>query len=194
MIQGTGCLIRPRGANHLLSLTYAGLGGDIGFVKVIAESGIYFPLYKALVGFVHAKAGLVHEVSSDMMLPDYERFFLGGINSLRGFDWRDISPTKKNSFGFETKIGGDKFVQFNVEALLPLGKKTGVIGVLFYDTGDVYDNYERIDFSSLRQSVGFGIRWYSPMGPLRIEYGYILNAEPGENTGGRWDFAMGYAF
>jgi len=181
------------GANHSITVTYAGLGGDIGYVKTILESGTYFPIYKKLVGFIHAKGGLVRQVS-DMILPDYERFFLGGMNSLRGFDWRDISPVKMNSMGFETKIGGDKFVQFNVEALLPLGKKTGVVGVIFYDTGDVYDNHEPIDFGSLRQSAGFGIRWYSPMGPLRIEYGHILNAEPGESSGGRWDFSMGHAF
>ncbi|MEE8398103.1 MAG: BamA/TamA family outer membrane protein, partial [Desulfobacterales bacterium] len=181
------------GSNHSLSLQYAGLGGDVGFYKITAESGVYYPLYRKLVAFGHLKGGFVRKTSS-AILPDYERFYLGGMNSLRGFDWRDISPTKVNALGIETKIGGDKFVQFNFELLLPLIEKSGVIMVAFYDTGDVYDNHQRIDFGSLRESVGFGFRWYSPMGPIRLEYGYVLSAEEGEESGGNWEFTMGNAF
>ena len=181
------------GSNHGITLQYAGIGGDIGFVKTVLESGWYIPIYKRLVGFLHGKGGYVREVSGKAM-PDYERFYLGGMNSLRGFDWRDISPEKYNSWGLVTKIGGDKFVQFNFELLLTLIKDAGLVMVVFFDTGDVYDNYERIDFGSLRESAGFGFRWYSPMGPIRLENGYILDPEPGESSGGRWEFTMGSAF
>lgn len=181
------------GVNHSLSLQYSGLGGDVGFYKISLESGVYYPLYRKLVAFGHLEGGFVRKTFSDI-LPDYERFYLGGMNSLRGFDWRDISPTKVNAVGIETQIGGDKFVQFNFELLLPLIEKSGVVLVVFYDTGDVYDNHQRIDFANLRESVGFGFRWYSPMGPIRIEYGYILNSEPGESSGGSWEFTMGNAF
>jgi len=181
------------GMNHSLSFTYAGLGGDVGFAKSIAESGIYLPVYKKLVFFAHGVGGYVRKISGKTM-PDYERFYLGGINSLRGYDWWDISPEEVNSFGYISKIGGDKKVQFNLELLLPLFEKSGVILVGFYDTGDVYDNHERIDFSTFKQSAGYGFRWYSPMGPIRLEYGYILNPEPGAPSGGQWEFTMGNAF
>ncbi len=46
----------------------------------------------------------------------------------------------------------------------------------------------------MRKSAGYGVRWYSPIGPIRLENGYILDPEEGENTGGRWDFTMGAAF
>ena len=177
------------GADHRVSVEYAGLGGDIAFTKYIGELGQYIPLFWGTVGFLHGKSGFVDE-SSGGKLPDYERFYLGGMNSMRGFDWRDISAYDEEG----KQIGGDKFVQFNAEYLIPLIKEAGVVGVLFYDTGNVFNTGENIDFNNLRESAGYGFRWYSPMGPIRIENGYILNPEEGESTSGRWEFTMGGAF
>ena len=92
------------------------------------------------------------------------------------------------------KYGGDKFIQFNVEYIFPLFKKVGLNGVLFYDTGNAFDDGEAIDFTNLRQSAGFGFRWQSPIGPIRIERGFILDPREGEDSGGRWEFTMGAAF
>ncbi len=195
-----------RGIKSSLSVEYAGgpLGGDVGFVKYTGEAGWYHPLFWRLIGFAHSKFGFVHE-NGDGFLPDYERFYLGGINSLRGFDWHDIAVVKKalvwssatNSWEeviLEEK-GGDKFLQFNFEILCPMfDKKAGLVGVLFYDAGNVYDDGGTLFSAPLRKSAGFGIRWYSPMGPIRLERGYILNPREGEDSGGRWEFTMGTAF
>ena len=177
------------GANHLLTVEYAGLGGDIAFTKTVGEAGWYIPLYKSLVGFVHGKAGYVDQ-GSDGKLPDYERFYLGGINSLRGFDWRDVHVIDTDG----TVIGGDKFVQGNVELIFPLFKTAGLMGVVFFDTGNVYATSQNVDLGNLRESAGFGIRWYSPLGPIRLENGYILDPRTGESNNGRWQFTMGAAF
>ncbi len=181
-----------KGQNHSFSIEYAGLGGDIAFTKYLAETGFYVPLFWKITGFLHAKTGFVQE-NSGGKLPDYERFYLGGMNSLRGFGWRDVSPTEKNSIGDDVRIGGDKFVQFNAELLFPLIKDAGLMGVLFFDTGNAYNNDEAIDLGNLRESVGYGIRWYSPMGPIRLEYGHILDPRKDEGTG-QWEFTMGTAF
>jgi len=181
------------GSEHTVSVQYAGLGGDIGFTRYIAETGWYIPLFKGTVGSIHAKTGYVSQ-NSGGRLPSYERFNLGGINSLRGFEREDLSPKKLNSDGVWTEIGGNKFVQFNLEFIFPLIKEAGVMGVLFFDTGDVYDNHESINFGNLRESVGGGIRWYSPMGPMRIEYGYILDPVKDAGEGGKWEFTMGTVF
>ncbi|RPH51460.1 MAG: outer membrane protein assembly factor BamA [Desulfobacteraceae bacterium] len=181
------------GSEHTVSVQYAGLGGDIGFTRYIAETGWYIPLFKGTVGSIHAKTGYVSQ-NSEGKLPTYERFDLGGINSLRGFESEDLSPKKLNSEGVLTEIGGNKFVQFNLEFLFPLIKEAGVMCVLFFDTGDVYDNHESINFGNLRESVGGGIRWYSPMGPMRIEYGYILDPVKDAGEGGKWEFTMGTVF
>jgi len=175
------------GSKHRLTLEYAGIGGDIGFTKVTAETGWYFPLFWKTVGFLHGETGYVTR-NAGKILPDYERFYLGGINSLRGFDWRDVSP--KNDEGIE--IGGEKYVQFNVEYLVPLLMEQGLVGLVFYDTGNAYAEGP-IQLDEMRESWGYGIRWYSPMGPLRLERGHILDRKEGEDSG-RWEFSIGGSF
>lgn len=178
-----------RGADLSINIEHAGLGGDIAFTKCVADAGWYIPLFMDTVGFLHARGGYVRE-NPGGKLPLWERFYLGGIDSLRGFDWHEISPV--DAYG--NKIGGDRFVQFNAEFIFPLIKSVGLIGVVFYDTGNVFDDHESIDLGNLRQSVGYGFRWYSPIGPIRLEKGYIINPRPGERKDGRWEFTMGAAF
>lgn len=182
-----------RGGKHSISAEYAGLGGTIGYTKFIAETGWYFPLFWKFNGFLHGKGGHV-SANSGMLLPDYEKFFLGGMNSVRGFEWQDLAPTEINSNGQLAWVGGEKYVQFNTEVRVPLVEEAGVIGLVFFDAGDVYAQEETIEFGQLRQSAGFGFRWYSPMGPIRLENAYILDPKPGEATGGSWEFSMGAAF
>jgi outer membrane protein insertion porin family len=175
------------GSRHSITLKYSGLGGNIGYTKATAETGWYFPLFWDTVGFLHGEGGYIWE-RSDKYLPDYERFYLGGINSVRGFDWREISPV----IGDDIEIGGTEFVQFNVEYLFPIIKESGLIGLIFYDAGNAWADEGTSD-SGLRDSYGFGIRWFSPMGPLRLERGYIIDPYPGEGSG-RWEFSMGGSF
>ncbi|MFC1895195.1 outer membrane protein assembly factor BamA, partial [Thermodesulfobacteriota bacterium] len=179
------------GSRHRVTVQYAGspLGGDVAYTKYTGETGWFIPLLWGTVGHVHAEGGYVQE-NSGGFLPIYDRFYIGGINSLRGFDWRELSPTDQDG----AHIGGDKFVQFNVEYIIPLLKQIGMMGVAFFDTGDVYDNGEDVDLSNLRESAGFGVRWYSPLGPIRLERAYILDPQPGEDSKGRWEFSMGAAF
>jgi outer membrane protein insertion porin family len=175
-----------QGSRHSVSVEYAGLGGDVTFTKYLGETGWYVPVFKDIVTFLHGEIGYVQK-NSGGILPDYERFYMGGLNSLRGYDWRDVYVLDENGY----EIGGDKFVQFNVELLFPLLKKQGVVGLLFYDTGNVYNDGESIDLGDLRKTAGFGFRWYSPMGPIRLERGYIVD---GEDSGGQWEFGMGTSF
>ena len=183
------------GSDNSITVKHAGapFGGDIGFTKYIADSGWYFPLFWDTVGLLHGRTGYIHEDAVGEV-PTWERFYLGGMNSVRGYSWREISP-KDPDTGDE--IGGEKMVQFNVEFIIPIVRKAGLMGVLFYDTGNAYDNGEDIDLSDLRKSVGFGVRWYSPLGPMRLEYGYILETDSrgdGEKGEGGWEFTMGMAF
>jgi len=175
------------GSKHRLTLEYAGIGGDIGFTKVTAETGWYFPLFWKTVGFLHGETGYVTR-NAGKILPDYERFYLGGINSLRGFDWRDVSPLNDEGIA----IGGEKYVQFNVEYLVPLLMEQGLVGLVFYDTGNAYAEGP-IKLDEMRESWGYGIRWYSPMGPLRLERGHILDRKEDEDSS-RWEFSIGGSF
>lgn len=192
------------GAKHRLSFEYAGLGGDVGYNKYTLDTGVYFPLFKSLIGFVHGEAGWVEKNGEGDLLPDYEKFYLGGINSIRGFGSRGIHLTNTRTeagndgtlgtvddITVETEIGGNRMVQFNFEVIVPISEELGIMGVVFFDAGNVYE--DDIDVGDLRRSVGYGFRWYSPLAPIRIEYGHLLDKREGEKDG-RWEFTMGGAF
>ncbi|SMC49316.1 Beta-barrel assembly machine subunit BamA [Desulfocicer vacuolatum DSM 3385] len=180
-----------KGSEHSISVEYAGdwLGGEIDFTKYIVETGWYYPLFWKFTGFLHGRGGFLDDRSDADIDIDYERFYLGGINSVRGYDWQDINATPK---GETEERGGEKFLQFNAEVTFPIIEEMKLVGVFFYDAGDVYEKSEDIKIEDLYTSFGGGIRWYSPMGPIRIEYGSILNGN--EYSGGRWEFSMGGTF
>ena len=193
-----------RGMDHSFSIEYAGglLGGDIGFNKYRLKMSKYFPLIWHTVFLVHAEGGYIQE-HSDEIIPDYELFHLGGINSLRGFEWEDLSPEEEIILSYNddgsknsviTKVGGNKYVQFNAEFIFPILRQHGLVGLFFYDTGAVYKDNYRVQFDELRESAGYGIRWFSPMGPIRLEHGYILDPQGDESSEGRWEFSIGTMF
>jgi outer membrane protein insertion porin family len=194
------------GSNNSIMVKHAGtpMGGDIGFTKYAVDSGWYIPLFWDTVGLLHGRIGYIHDDPVGKV-PVWERFYLGGMNSVRGYDWRDISPREKDPVtGKETgdKIGGNKMVQFNVEFIFPLVKDAGLMGVLFYDMGNAYNggkgyDEEDIELGDLRRSAGYGFRWYSPIGPIRLECGHILKTDrrgDGRRGDHRWEFTMGMAF
>ena len=183
--------LATRGALNSFSFEFAGIGGDIGFTKYIGETGWYIPLFWEVVGVAHAKAGYVADIK-EKILPDYEKFYLGGIGSLRGFERDDLAP--KDDDG--ASVGGAAFVQFNFELVFPIVKDVGIHGVTFFDTGQVYRNLDDIEYSpgDLRQSAGGGIRWVSPVGPIDIEYGYILDQKDSDHGPGQFEFSMASSF
>ena len=76
--------------------------------------------------------------------------------------------------------------------MVPIIKDSGLVGLVFFDAGNAWAD-EGDSYDGLRKSAGFGIRWFSPMGPLRLEKGYIIDSQPGEGSG-RWEFSMGGSF
>ncbi len=175
-----------RGGITKLSLEYAGLGGTDHFLKSIAEHRHFFPLFWDTVFSIHGELGYVVETADDSV-PLGEKFYLGGIRTLRGFERREVGPRDGDDF-----IGGEKMAYFNFEYLFPLAKDLGLKGVLFYDTGNAWreeDDY----FTDMRHSVGAGIRWLSPMGPLRFEWGYNLDPRDDEDQS-VFEFTIGRAF
>jgi outer membrane protein insertion porin family len=175
------------GSDSSVSFEMAGLGGDTAFLRYIAESAWYIPLKWTCVGVLHIRAGGMNKLSWGAM-PAYELFYLGGIDTIRGFKYAEISPRDPRT---GDRIGGPRFLQLNSEFRFPLYKKLGLIGTIFVDAGNVYGpNYVG---PFLRPTTGVGIRWFSPMGPLRIEYGYNITKHPWERSGA-WEFTMGGTF
>jgi len=109
-------------------------------------------------------------------LPIGERFFVGGINTVRGFDFGEAGPIDP---GGEI-LGGSKELFFNAEYLIPIVKEAQIKLLLFFDYGAAFDDGESIKPSGMRRSAGFGVRWISPVGPLRLEWGFNLDKKEGE--------------
>lgn len=182
------------GSKHMFSIEYAGqfLGSDIDFTKYLAETGWYFPLFWKFTGMLRAEGGYIDDRSSDTINIDYKKFYLGGMNSVRGFDKFDISGRRP---GETKRKGGEKYLQFNAEITIPLLEEYKVVGVLFYDRGDVYRTSEDIAVDDMYSSAGLGFRWYSPMGPLRIEYGWVIDGKDIKERGdGQFEFSVGASF
>jgi len=175
-----------RGGMSKLSLEYAGLGGTEKFVKSIAEHRHFFPLPWGTVFSIHGELGYVTSTDSDDVSIT-QKFFLGGIRTIRGFQYREVGPREEGDY-----IGGSRMGYFNFEYLFPIYKKLGLKGVLFYDTGNAWTDDENY-FSDMRNSVGAGIRWKSPMGPLRFEWGYNLSPRDYEDQS-VFEFTIGKAF
>ncbi len=169
------------GSRQLARFEYAGVGGDQKYWLGTLNNNWYYPVVKTSYGnFVFSqrtKFGYGEPIEGDRF-PLFQRFFPGGINSLRGFDARRVGPQddKGNYFG------GNKQLIMNFEMIFPLAPSIGLNGVAFYDAGNTFDDSESIDVGGLRQAVGWGFRWRSPLAPIRFEIGYPLDREPGERA------------
>ena len=177
------------GSRQSLSIEVAGgiFGADRDFIRYILDSRWYCPLFEKFVFSLHFKGGLAEEYDDTEDVPIYERFFIGGSNTVRGYQERDIGP--KDASGIP--IGGKVMLLSNVELIRPLVEQ--VKGAIFYDVGQAWSTTGDIDFGELKSSVGVGLRITTPIGPIRFDYGFALDREPGDKAG-RPHFSMGYAF
>jgi outer membrane protein insertion porin family len=184
------------GSRNVFSIKFAGgpLGGDAQFTKVEASSGWYFPMPFKTVFHIKGSAGQVFENENEK-LPVYERFYLGGLTSVRGFEFGKISPVVVNDGGESERIGGDKMWYTNVELIFPLLETQGLNGLVFYDAGQVMDDEEEWGDATenIKNAVGLGIQWLSPMGPLSVVLGFNLDPLDDEDDS-VWDFSVGGTF
>lgn len=180
-----------KGSQNTISVKKAGglLGGDAAYTKYEALTSWYFGWRWNTVFHVKASAGYITEDDSGK-LPVYEKFYLGGLNSMRGFESGEISPVDPVT---DEKIGGEKMAYMNLEYIFPLVEDMGLNGLVFYDMGFVNETDQDWEFDDIRSSVGFGFRWLSPMGPLRLEWGYNIDPLDSEDQS-LWDFSIGGSF
>jgi outer membrane protein insertion porin family len=199
------------GMLNTLSVEYAGLGGDNKYVREIMENTFYYPFWWKFVLSAKVVVGAVQKAGGP--IPIDEKFYLGGLGTLRGYEARTVSPSKLVSYpvldvngapvldsgGNPTYstgriyTGGEKEIFGNLELKFPLLQEFGVKGVFFFDYGNAWDS--GVVPSKLQMSYGGGIRWASPMGPLRLEYGIPINPRPGiDDKSGRFEFGIGSMF
>ena len=193
-----------KGMSHNVDLT---LGfGDHTYQKAVYRGNIYFPMWKGTVLRGWTRLGYGNE------LPFYENFYAGGYGSVRGYEASTLGPQSQgyaylknnNRTARGEEIGGNALVTFGAELILPVPFKgdwsNQVRPVLFFDAGQVYDTSkldgETINIlglsdpnltyiqqdNTLRYSVGAGVTWYTPIGPISISYANPLNDKAGDRT------------
>jgi len=214
-----------RGGRHSLSFQNAGgiLGGDNYFVKVVGESSWFFPLPLNTTFNFRAKGGVVVPYGGKIdvleriedpdnpgsfkyvpnekdRLPIYEKFFVGGLNTIRGFEYGMAGPLDRN----REPVGAERMIVFNSEVIFPLSREIGLRGALFWDIGKAWGIGDERTYALLEKDwdndgdkekkpvkniekdrgiktgAGIGIRWFSPFGPIHIDVGFNLNPKPGE--------------
>jgi len=160
---------------------------ESNFVKFSFFGNYYHSLSKGLVFAASFRGGLAKGYSGTPDLPIVERFFLGGRTTVRGYEQDMLGP--KGEDGNPT--GGNAFLMQNLELRASLGKGIGLVA--FLDGGNVWLETNDIDLMEWKFAPGIGLRYKTPVGPLRIDYGYKLEDEPGQSRG-VFHFAIGHAF
>ena len=178
--------VPTKGSLASLTLDVAGLGGDSKFMKTIGNISYFQPVVwgTVLAGRVEGGYGFGF---GDNDLPLFERFYLGGPNSVRSRKLRQISPVDDSG----ARIGGTSEVLLNVEYIIPLF--FGVRFATFFDAGNVYGFTKDFDLTDLRKGAGVGFRWQSPFGPIRLDWAYNLDRKSGESRD-QFHFSVGSPF
>ena len=204
------------GSMQQFSLSYAGLGGETDYKKAELEARFFIPLYRSpkfgqftwmTGGFFgygigdidFRERGPIATQGKEILnndMPLFDRYFPGGINSIRGFGERSLGPREDVTVSvqdseapsgrrlktYHRPIGGSEQLVLNNEISFPIVQQLNLKGVVFSDIGNAFTRKQGIDVGDLRYSVGAGVRWRSPFGPIRIELGKALNAKNDERT------------
>ena len=194
-----------------LSLEYAGglLGGDLEWTKILGEASVYQKLFWKLVLRSRLNFGQVFS-HSRKPVPFTELFLLGGPHSLRGFFPNTVGPRKYSQKAFNYAVaqeferpkafalrpyGGSKMFYVNLETEAPVVKEAGLFAAAFLDFGEAADRFTLQWRKGLRANVGAGVRWRSPFGLIRLDWGFPFFPKEELNEEKRqFQFSMGSAF
>ena len=163
------------------------LFSETNFAKLEIYGSTFHKLSRRITLALSLRGGVAYGFGKTNELPIVERFFLGGRSTVRGYEQDTLGP--KGSDGNPT--GGNAFIMGNVEFRTSIGRGFGLVP--FLDMGNVWINTKNIDPTDLKYTAGIGLRYDTPVGPLRVDYGIKLNKEPHESRGA-FHFSIGHAF
>ncbi len=171
------------------------LGGDTDIYGLDLEATKYFLLPFDTILTLNAEVAVVTTWSGGDRVPIFDRLYAGGANNLRGFKFRDVGPKDENG----EPIGGNTLARATIEYTFPVVEK--IRGAVFYDVGFVNRGSYKFSPSrepngsgGLNQDVGIGVRLDLPIGPVRIDYGIPLQSDSSNDSGGKFNFNIGYQF
>ncbi|MBI3605512.1 MAG: outer membrane protein assembly factor BamA [Nitrospirae bacterium] len=167
------------------------MGSEIQEVKLSLQSSWFYLFGRHLVMGISSRGGVAYNFGETPDVPLIERFKLGGRNTVRGYSEDTLGTIGQTLNPDLTPIGGNAMMAFNLEFRYDLPNSLGL--VLFLDSGNVWRYNQSIWSSPLKSSAGPGLRYNTPVGPVRFDLGYKLNRETGE-TDSEFHFALGHAF
>ena len=190
--------VPTEGTRSVTSLKLAGLGGDNRFMRSDASLSWYYPVFKNFEWgekFALMLGGRVGYGASwtDRELPLFERYFAGGINSVRGYEYRTLGPREcpedTPDCDDPEVIGGNKQLILKTELHFPILDQWGFRGSVFLDQGQAFGPSQNIRLEDLKRSLGLAMQWQSPIGPVKLSWAFPLNAEPSDHKE-----VLGFAF
>jgi outer membrane protein insertion porin family len=178
-----------RGSTHRLTVEYSGrpLGSDLDFLRYGFSTSWVFPLGRRLRLIASARFGFIDLLAGTDVIPIQERYFLGGESTIRSFRQDEAGPQVNGD-----AIGGEAFTCYNLEVRFPLFVLEDLHGAAFFDAGTVNEDARDIGRGPYFLGVGGGIRYNTPIGPLRFDVGW--NPDPEDQPSVAYQFALGYPF
>jgi outer membrane protein insertion porin family len=207
-------ILNPRtGVYRFLRLKFAGgfLGGDYDFYTANVSSQWYWRLLRNDVVAVRVRIGYGDNFGQSDRVPIEDRFFAGGVNSVRGYKNNSLGPKiVDEETGDFIPLGGNALLLTNVEMRfdIPLLSRINISGSAFFDGGNVWEDVKDIqindfrifkpdsdvDINDYRYGLGIGIRYNTPLGPIRLDYGLPIKVEEGQSRSGLFYLALGQTF
>ncbi len=163
----------------ILKEAFQGIFSTANFSKLTGQGSWFLPLNSTVLA-LSARAGVAWPFGDTAVVPIHERFYAGGSTTIRGYTQDSVGPLTKDLFGNLIPQGGQSMAVFNIEFRVNPGEGLGL--VIFSDAGNVWSD-QQINIKDMRASYGAGIRYGTPIGPLRIDYGQKIHRRPGESPG-----------
>lgn len=166
------------------------LSGTKDFMKYFLSSSTYFTSFDFLTLELQGRAGMANAFGNSTKVPIYERYYAGGTNTIRGYRERRIGPRDPIS---NDPIGGEAVLIGNAEYTFPLYEKV-LKGAVFYDIGNIWGDWKDFGTGNFKAGTGVGVRIKTPIGPVRLDFGYPLSNVTGERRVGRIHFTLSQGF
>jgi outer membrane protein insertion porin family len=163
--------------------------GEKNYWRTELRTAWYYPgLFEGHIIEILGRLGVADTWGDTRVVPFYDRFYLGGLYSLRGFRYREVSPREP---GFSEPVGGYSYWLGSIEYSIPVIQRLRF--AFFYDVGNVMADTFNFDFANRSDNWGVGIRLDLPIGPLRLDYGIPINYDKRYSSGRpRFQFGVGY--
>ena len=183
-----------RGNRSSLKFEYAGIGGDINYYKMEGRTAQFIPTFDAYEQSLSiiARAGSVSPFGQSDLVPFYDRFFLGGPETLRGFEYREVGPRDSDETAPDESVGGNSYAFVSFEYGFRIAEPLGL--VVFYDWGFVNKNDFDFSMSEYADNWGVGARLMLMGSPLKLDLGIPITSPEGAGGGTQFNFSFGTRF